>query len=239
MREKKIVAVVPARSGSTGLPNKNILDLGGKPMFAHSVEPALGSSYIQDVYLNSDSDEYLDLGKAHGALPYKRDAHLANVSASVLPVVADFLATMEKEGTRCDAALVLYPTYPFRSSEQIDDIIRFYLDHPGCSSVVGLKNPDTHPYLCLNKDAENGISTVLPYDVNQYYRRQDYPVFYEFTTWALMVSFTEIDQLNAQMFNENTKGYVVPDGAITLDIDVAEDYEYAQYLIASGRGNAG
>ena len=146
---------------------------------------------------------------------------------------------MEKGGKYYDAALVLYPTYPFRTPEQIEDCIRFYLRHSDCSSAIALKKPETHPYLYAKLDGDSRVSTFVPFDVNRYYRRQEYPACYQFTAWSVIVSVNEIDKLNAQMFNENTIGYVLPDDAITLDIDTIEDYKYAQFLVSWNNSQSG
>jgi CMP-N-acetylneuraminic acid synthetase len=96
-----------------------------------------------------------------------------------------------------------------------------------------LKKPDTHPYLCCELGIKNGVSTLIPYDINNFYRRQDYPNYFEFSSWALVVSARHADNLNAQMFNEKSKGYIIPDAAVTLDIDTLDDFEYASYLIST------
>lgn len=229
---RKLVAMVPARSGSRGLPDKNILELEGKPVIAYSIEPALDSVALDRTYINSDSDQYLEIGMRYGALPFKRPDRLASPTTSMLAVVSDFLRTLSGQGETFDAALVLYPTFPFRSAEQLERIVRFYEDGPRESSVIGLKEPETHPYLCAKRFPDGGVAPALDFDVNRYYRRQDYPEMFEFTAWALVVPFEELPHLNAQMFNSRSRGYLIPEDAITLDIDTADDFRYARFLMS-------
>jgi CMP-N,N'-diacetyllegionaminic acid synthase len=236
MKHTNVIAVIPARAGSKGLPGKNIRNLGGKPVMAHSIEAAVNCTDIDAVYVNSDSNEYLEIGESYGAIPYKRPAHLASDTTTMTSVVSAFIGDMNHLETPCDAVLVLYPTYPFRSPEQLTDIIEYFFSYPNCSSVVGLKKPDTHPYLCCELDIKNGVSTLIPYDINKFYRRQDYPTYFELSAWALMISSHNSDNLNAQMLDEKSKGYVIPDTAVTLDIDTSDDFEYARYLILNKNG---
>jgi CMP-N-acetylneuraminic acid synthetase len=231
MKNTNIIAVIPARAGSKGLPGKNIKILNGKPVIAYSIEAAVNCADIDAVYVNSDSNEYLEVGETYGAIPYKRSAHLASDTATMASVVTSFIDDIKYLETPFDAVLVLYPTYPFRSPEQLTDIIEYFFSYPNCSSVVGLKKPDTHPYLCCELDIKNGLRTLIPYNINKFYRRQDYPNCFEFSTWALIISANNSNNLNAQMFDEQSKGYIIPDNAITLDIDTLEDFHYARYLI--------
>lgn len=231
---KKIVAMVPARGGSAGLPNKNIRELGGVPLIGHSIRPALACPDVSATYINSDTSIYLEIGDKLGAVPYARPLVLGEATTTMQAVVADFVYALSKRGVPMDAVLVLYPTYPFRTAKQLSDLIAFYLAQDDCDSVVGLKQPDTHPYLCANRDEAGGVSTFVPYDINRYYRRQDYPECYELTAWALIASADKIDDLNAQMMSPRTRGYVVPEDARIVDVDTLADFQFAEFLLDRG-----
>ncbi len=228
---KKIVAMVPARSGSEGLPDKNIKPLGGKPLIAHSIEPAVGCADIVKTYINSDSQAYLDIGEEYGAVPFKRDSEFSTNTSTMQQVVENFIETLQRSGEIYDAVLVLYPTYPFRTVANLSDIIKFYYNHPKCSSIIGLKSPDVHPYLCANLENDESVSTYIDFDVNAYYRRQDYPECYQFTAWSMVAAFDKIHRLNAQMLDCETKGYVISDHINVVDIDTLHDFNYAEFLI--------
>lgn len=228
---KRIVAMVPARAGSEGLRDKNIRKLAGKPLIAHSIQPALECEVVSKTYLNSDSEKYLEIGTNAGATAYRRPDELGCSETTMQAVVAEFIHNLHANGEQFDAVLVLYPTYPFRTAGLLRNIVDFYLENPGCHSVVGLKQPETHPYLCATQEPDGGVKTFLEYDVNTYYRRQDYPQCYQFTAWAMVVSVEHIDKLNAQMMSPDTVGYVVPDTVRIVDIDTDIDFYFAEFLL--------
>ena len=115
--------MIPARSGSKGLPKKNIKNLLGKPIVSYSLISALKSEKINSVYLNSDSDEYLDLGKKLGAKTYKRPVELGEDNTSMKAVLSDFSKYLINKKEKFDAIVVLYPTNPLRTTKFINEFI--------------------------------------------------------------------------------------------------------------------
>jgi len=93
-------------------------------------------------------------------------------------------------------------------------------------SLIGIKKPDTHPYLCY-KYIDRLIPVINP-NPDRYFSRQSYPPYYEISHYACIIPLKDIHNLNAQLMNDNTYGYPVPD---TVDIDTLEDFEYAEYLM--------
>ncbi|MBD8892825.1 cytidylyltransferase domain-containing protein [Roseibium litorale] len=229
-----IYAMVPARAGSVGLPNKNIRLLNGKPLILHSLLPAMASDLVEETYLNSDSDEYLRIAAEAGAKTYRRPDRLGKATTTMQEVVADFVRHLKSAGKPVKAVLVLYPTYPFRTPENLKDILDFYHAETDCDSIIGMKQPTLHPYLCATLDGENRISTFVEYDVNQYYRRQDYPECYQFSAWAMVANADHVDELNAQMMSPKSRGYRIAPDIRVVDIDAKEDFQFAEYLIDRG-----
>lgn len=226
-----IVAMIPARSGSKGLPDKNIKNLCGRPVMGYSIEAALGCTSINEVFVNSDSQKYLDLSVELGAQPFLRSTDLAQDNTSMGSVVGDFVDSLEKQGKFFDAVIVLYPIYPLRSSDDLITMIAEFKKLGGNRSLIGMKTPDTHPYLCYQIN-DNGVpTTVMGHDPNIYYRRQTYPEYFEITHWACIFSVKSLSMLNAQLMNENTYGYRIPDNARIVDIDTFEDFQYAEFLL--------
>lgn len=231
---KNIVAMVPARVGSEGLKNKNIRPLRGLPLLAHSLKPALKCDHVSATYLNSDSPDYLNIGASFGAKTYRRPDHLGNADTTMQAVVSDFVTTLRGRGEAVDAVLVLYPTYPFRTPELLSDIVDHYLAHEECHSVIGLKKPETHPFLCVTRADDGSISNFIDYDIDKYYRRQDYPSCYQITAWALVVKADHVDSLNAQLLSNKTFGFVVPDSVRVVDIDTSLEFQFAEFLLEKG-----
>lgn len=234
MSTGRIVGLVPARSGSEGIADKNIAPLGGKPLIAWSIEAGLNCPGLDAVYLSSDSDRYLIIGAEYGAVPFKRDPRFAGNESTMQSVVRNFVATLEAEGEVLDGVCVLYPTYPFRTGADLDAAVRVFRDAGSDRSVIAMKPPETHPYLCFTVDEQRSVSPFVPYDIDRYYRRQQYPDCRELTMWVCLVPARGIDGLNAQMMDARSVAYEVPDHAVTLDIDTPRDFAFAEFILERG-----
>ena len=210
--------------------------LGGQPLIIHSIEPALLCAQIGEVYINSDSKEILDVGFKAGAKKFKRRVKLAGDHATMREVVVDFVQQLARDGKHPDGVVVMYPTYPFRGADNLTDWAQKFYELGGKRSLIGFKKPETHPYQCFELDELRRPRSILDYEINKYYRRQDYPEFYELTMWVCVVPTATATLLNAQLMDNNTYGYLVPDDAITIDIDTPDDLEFAEYLFKRREG---
>lgn len=120
----KIVSIVPARSGSKGLPDKNIKELGGYPLLAWSIRASQRSKYIEATYISTDSNEYADIGVRHGAIaPYIRPDYLSNDSSTDYDFISHFLNYLKSHDSLPDLLVHLRPTTPFRDPILIDRAI--------------------------------------------------------------------------------------------------------------------
>lgn len=119
---KRILAIIPARSGSKGLVNKNIKMLNGKPLIAYTIEAAKESSIFEDIIVSTDSAEYAEIAKAYGAtVPFLRSSNLAQDASSTADVILDVIQRQMSKGKQYDYFMLLQPTSPLRKSI---DIIR-------------------------------------------------------------------------------------------------------------------
>jgi CMP-N-acetylneuraminic acid synthetase len=134
-----VLAVIPARGGSKGIPKKNIVDLGGKPLIHHTIEAALRSQLLLRCVVSTDDSEIAELARAAGAdVPFMRPAELSSDAALSLPVVLHALNHVEHlEVKKYDAVILLQPTAPFRTSEDIDACLHLLFDS-GADSVVSV-----------------------------------------------------------------------------------------------------
>ena len=115
--------MIPARAGSKGLPEKNIKDLLGKPIISYSILSAIKCENIDSVFINSDSDKYLDIGAKWGADRYKRPAELAKDNTSMKDVLIDFCNYLNRKQKIFDAIIILYPTNPLRTVTFINNFL--------------------------------------------------------------------------------------------------------------------
>ena len=104
----------------------------------------------------------------------------------------------------------------------------------GNRPLVGMKRPDTHPYLCYKLDNKHSPKPVIDFDANVYYRRQTYPKYFEITYWTCILPTRSLNTLNAFLMNNNTYGYIVPDNVHVIDIDTQLDFQYAEFLLKNG-----
>src|SRR5579872_4366905 len=136
MGDKKILAIIPARSGSKGILNKNIRVFNGKPLLYYPISIAKKSGIFDRIVVDTDSPKIAQMGKAYGAeAPYLRPKNLAGDKSSVIDAVFLLLERLKKDGYVPDIICMLQTTSPLR---EVEDIINCYklLKKPGVESVV-------------------------------------------------------------------------------------------------------
>jgi CMP-N,N'-diacetyllegionaminic acid synthase len=142
----KVLAIIPARGGSKGIPNKNITPLLGKPLLAYTADAAKRSRRLTRIVLSTDDLQIAEVGRGLGLdVPFMRPAHLAGDDVLTLPVLQDVVARLEQEEEYYDAIFTLQPTNPLRLPEDIDGAVEL-LEKTGADSVisfvpVGEKHP--------------------------------------------------------------------------------------------------
>jgi len=139
-----ILAIIPARGGSKGIPRKNLRLLNNKPLIFYSINNALKSKYITDVYVSSDDDEILTLAKKFGAKVYKRENRLADDKTTLDPVIYRAYQYAKKiENKDYDLIITLQPTSPLLKTNSIDLAIEEMLNDLSIDTMISAKN-DTH-----------------------------------------------------------------------------------------------
>jgi CMP-N,N'-diacetyllegionaminic acid synthase len=120
-RELRILALIPARSGSKGLPGKNVLNFSGKPLIEWSISAAKHANYIDDVLVSTDSQNIADIAKNAGAnVPFLRPFELSTADASIVDVIKHVWKTyLTSDGKNFDYVVLLQPTSPLRDSSHI------------------------------------------------------------------------------------------------------------------------
>lgn len=176
-----ILAVIPARSGSKSVPDKNIRDIGGKPMLAYSIEHAQKSHYINRVIVSTDSEKYAGIAKKYGAeVPFLRPAEYATDTALDYDVFRHALKWLrEEEGYEPELVVQLRPTYPIRRIEDIDTMVERMLAEPLADSIRTIAPAKEIPYKMWRKE-ESGRLMPLLTDIPECYNmpRQQLPKVY-------------------------------------------------------------
>ncbi|MCX6112252.1 MAG: acylneuraminate cytidylyltransferase family protein, partial [Proteobacteria bacterium] len=138
--DKKILAVIPARGGSKGLPDKNIKKLYNKPLIVWSIEQAKESKYIDRVIVSTDSNEIAKIAVDHGAeVPFIRPSELAKDNTPTIDVLVHLINHLENNGSKYDILLLLEPTSPLRKRGDIDNAMKAFIDnYKNADSVISL-----------------------------------------------------------------------------------------------------
>lgn len=144
----KILAFIPARSGSKRIPKKNIKLLKGKPLIAHTIKAAKKSKYINRIVVSTDSKEIADIAKQFDAeVPFLRPASISKADSTEMEFFSHALDWFVKnENYIPDLIVLLYPTSPFRKAESIDKAIEKMLKNPEADSLRSIRLCSEHPY---------------------------------------------------------------------------------------------
>ncbi|MBP5160108.1 MAG: acylneuraminate cytidylyltransferase [Lachnospiraceae bacterium] len=238
-----ILAVIPARSGSKSVKDKNIRPVAGKPLLAYSVEHALASSLINRTILSTDSERYAEIGRQYGAeVPFIRPAEFATDDALDIDVFRHALTYLkEKEGYEADIVVHLRPTYPKRRISDIDAMIRMLIDDPHADSVRSLAPAAETPYKMWWYDNTTGRISPILRDIKEAYNmpRQELPMAFSQNACIDVVRARTILEKNS-MTGEKILGYPMQEN---YDIDTEEELRRAEAAIkeegASGPGTGG
>ena len=173
-----ILAVIPARGGSKGLPRKNIRPLCGLPLLAHSLRCAAASGVVDRTVVSTDDEEIAQVARdAGGWAPFLRPAELSRDDTPMLPVLRHALLAVEAlEGKRFEALLLLDPTSPTRMPEEIARAAEMLAADPSLDGVIGCSKPDFNPFW-VGVTPQDGV-LARAFDGTGYARRQDVPPFY-------------------------------------------------------------
>lgn len=211
---KKILAIIPARGGSKGIPNKNIVDVLGKPLISFTIEVALDSRYIDKVVVSTDDKTIAEISSKLGAeVPFLRPDDLARDESKVIDSVIYTIDNLEDE---FDYVIVLQPTQPIRKVEEIDEAIKEIISK-GVDSLVSVSKVRQHPILMKNID-DNGFAVSL-LNANSTVRRQDFSDIYIVNGSLYINKINTIDENTS--LNDNKLAYIMDYDVI--DIDTNED----------------
>lgn len=170
---KRIVAVVPARGGSKGLPGKNIKSIQGKPLICWTLDAARQSRYIDKVFVSTDSVEIADVCKNYGVdVPELRPAELAKDNTSSVDVMLYTLDLLESNDENYDYLLLLEPTSPLRDDGDLDNIIELAVKHPQADGVISVGQVHTEHPMIIKKTANTGYLCPYLEATNKIYQRQ-------------------------------------------------------------------
>ncbi|HNX91115.1 MAG TPA: acylneuraminate cytidylyltransferase family protein [Candidatus Omnitrophota bacterium] len=227
-RGKKILAIVPARSGSKGLPNKNIKLFCGKPLICWTISEAKRSKYIDDVTVSTDSPRIAEISKKAGAIvPFLRPPELATDTASSMDVVFHAISEFEKINGRYEIVLLLQPTSPLRVSEDIDNAVELLIKQKA-KAIVSLTEALVNPSWVNVLPANGCIKDFLHCSVINK-RRQVLPKYFQLNG-AVFLGYAKYLKGTGTFYTAKTYAYIMPRER-SVDIDDIFDFKLAEIIM--------
>ena len=230
-----MLAVIPARGGSKGLPGKNIRPLAGLPLIAHSLALARACSRISRTIVSTDSPEIAEIARSFGAdVPFLRPAELSQDDTPMWPVLRHALEAAEREERReYKYLLLLDPTSPGRLPEHVAGALKKLTDTPDADGIVGVSRPDFNPIWHCVVERDGWMQDLMP-EAARYARRQDVPAVYRINA-TLYIWRAAFVRRESQDWRSNGRHllYEVPE-LNAIHIDDADEFARAEALIRDG-----
>lgn len=219
--------LIPARGGSKGIPNKNLRPFCGESLVARSVKSALECAAAGDtIFVSTDSEEIrLEAEKAGIQIDFLRPPELATDRASTYSVILHALETFSKRGKEFEKVVLLQPTSPFRTREDILGSVSLW--NPGIDMVVSVNKSKSNPYYNLFETDSEGFLKISKGD-GKYTRRQDAPVVWEYNGAVYVMTTSSLMKSGMGEFKKIIP-YEMPSSR-SIDLDTPEDWEIAQLL---------
>jgi N,N'-diacetyl-8-epilegionaminate cytidylyltransferase len=228
-RHPRIACFIFARGGSKGLPGKNLLPLGGRPLIAHSIEVARKVPRVEAIIVSTDSEDIAEVARRHGAeTPFRRPAELATDTAPEWQAWRHAIEWFQRERGGLDVFLSLPATSPFRSPEDVEACIDLLLEDAGTDAVVTVREADRSPFFNMVMLDGAGIASLVNRPNLVVGRRQDAPAVFDLTTVAYAVRPAFV-MSRGGLFEGRLRTVLVPRER-ALDIDTPYDYEIATAL---------
>lgn len=228
----KVLALIPARGGSKGIPRKNISPLLGKPLLSYSIAAAQSSRYIDRTIVSTDSEEIAEVARSCGAeVPFLRPEEFARDETPDLPVFTHCLFWLaEQEGYQPDLIVHLRPTGPLRTGPEIDEAIELLVSHPEADSIRSVEEPSKPPFKMWQANGKflKPFAQVAGMRDSHTMPRQLLPKVYQTTADIGVMRLSTVKEKNS-VIGENVLPYHL--NRPTVDIDRPIDFEFAEVLL--------
>ena len=224
MSSIKILSLIPARAGSKGIENKNIVELYGKPLIAWSIEASLSSKYISKTVVSSDGDTILKIAEEFGAETIKRPENLADDTSSSEEVIEHILQTLGDGIKNFEYLMLLQPTSPLRDHSDIDNAFNLFLNSDADALISVYK--EDNKILKAFKENDNGYIEGIANNEYPFMPRQELPSVYMSNGAIYIIKISQFLQTK-RLFCEKTIAYEMSKEK-SLDIDTLENLKQAQ-----------
>lgn len=228
-KTKSNIALICARGGSKGLARKNLKRLGDKSLVAHAIDIALKCPSIHRVLVSTDCTDIANEAKNYGAeVPFIRRPELATDTAPEWDVWKDAIKWLSSNDDFCDAMVMLSPTAPLRSVENVEKAIQIFYDKP-CDGVISVAEAQSNPFFNMITIEKNGQAKIGMVNHTSYHRRQDAPSFYNITTVCYVMKPSYVLENNHLFDGILRCNHIAPENAV--DIDTHFDFMLAEAVM--------
>lgn len=223
----KTIAIIPARSGSKGIINKNIREINGKPLLAYSIEAAKKSEIFDTIMVSTDSIEYSEIALKYGAeVPFLRSQKNSSDEASTRDCILEIFEEYKKREIRFDRFMILQPTSPLRTATNIIEAEKLY-NEKKAKTVISVCEVDHSPLWCNNLNDNLSLNNFIKTDDNQ--NRQVLRKFYRING-AIYLHDVKYYVENEYCFDKTSFAYIMKKEE-SVDIDDDIDFLLASILI--------
>lgn len=223
--------LIPARGGSKGIPGKNIKPFCGKPLICHSIDHARALSDDSLICVSTDSEEIRRVAEGYGLnVPFLRPAELATDRSGSREVMIHALDRYRDMGVDIDRLVLLQPTSPLRTSEDIQNCLDLYT--PQLDMVVSVKEAATNPYYNAFEPDEDGYLHISK-GPGTYTRRQDAPKVWEYNGAVYVINPDSLRERPMGLF-KHRRMYAMP-AERSVDLDTPLDWLMAEQLASTLR----
>ena len=228
MATKNIVGLIPARGGSKRIHRKNLYLLDGIPLINHTILSAKQSKHLTYIFVSTEDDEIAETSKLCGAEIIKRPARLATDTASSIDVLKHAILYIQKKGLKIDALVLLQPTSPLRTFENIDKSIELFLKED-VDSVITVTPFDFKLGGLVNLSQSNDLN--FKFTKEKFTRMQDTEELYWIDGCVYVNKPDFLLKSKELCFNKDDCKAIIISKNNSLEIDTLEDVDYIQYLI--------
>ena len=230
IKGNRVLVIIPARAGSKGLANKNIMRLGDMPLIAYSINAANHSTYIDRIIVSTDSPEIANIAKEYGAnVPFLRPAEFAADMSPSSEFILHVLRWLDgNENQSYDILCLLQPTSPFRKSRDIDLSLEKFINSKSADSLVSINETRSTPYWMQTINDGGFIRDFIEHkEINS--RRQDLPKIYE-PNGAIYIMACS-DFVEFETFYTSKTTFYLMDQTSSVDIDDILDFKLAELIL--------
>jgi len=223
--------IIPARSGSKGLKDKNVKLLAGKPLMAHTIQSAIASGIFDEIFVSTDSERYAAIAKEQKAsVPFLRDKKYATDNASTWAVVKEAVSQYKSAGKIFSFVTLLQPTSPLRTVSDIMAAYEIFIEKKA-KAVVSVCKADHSPLWCNVLPSNNSLNGfILP---EAAVPRQELSTYYRLNGAIYIIDLKKIDLDDVNLFQKGCYAYIMSKRN-SVDIDDDIDFMLAESIMAGG-----